>query len=31
MIPVYIKILYATDLSENARQAFVHAASLANR
>jgi nucleotide-binding universal stress UspA family protein len=31
MIPVIKKILYATDLSENARHAFAYAASLANR
>ncbi|MGD9088530.1 MAG: universal stress protein, partial [Desulfobacterales bacterium] len=31
MIPEINKILYATDLSENARYAFSYAASLANR
>ena len=31
MIPEINKILYATDLSENARYAFGYAASLANR
>jgi nucleotide-binding universal stress UspA family protein len=31
MIPEIKKILYATDLSENARHAFAYAASLANR
>ena len=31
MIPEIKKILYATDLSENARFAFGYAASLANR
>jgi nucleotide-binding universal stress UspA family protein len=31
MIPEIKKILYATDLSENARYAFGYAASIANR
>ncbi|MBW1819113.1 MAG: universal stress protein, partial [Deltaproteobacteria bacterium] len=31
MIPEIKKILYATDLSENARYAFSYATSLANR
>jgi nucleotide-binding universal stress UspA family protein len=31
MTPVIKKILYATDLSENARHAFGYAVSLANR
>ena len=31
MIPEFTKILYTTDLSENARHAFAYAASLANR
>jgi nucleotide-binding universal stress UspA family protein len=31
MIPEIKKILYATDLSENARHAFGYAVSLANR